>query len=558
MDRLLDGKTGLFTYYEYDPAGRVRLQHHPNATATYFIYDAAGRLSEKVTRKDADASVLVRFAYTRDAAGNPNCIEREAALGAFYYAYDQLQRLAYEGQFISDEREYENYYEYDPAGNRTLLRHGETDAENLTYYAYDAANELTALHDAAGWTYFSYDANGNTVMEQTPAYTRYFDWDGRDMLTGVRSTEQGWTDNVYRYDGLASRVSTLESGGLTYYDWDSINVVQEKDGDGEVTDRQVHGHAPIFSVGDIALMDKSGTPYVPVSDQPGTTWDLLDSSAAKANSYAYDAFGVARSVSEAVSNLYRFRADRRAADLPMYLVPRLAYDPGKGCTLGSSSRGSSTTIRTIVSPKNSLAPAAKVPPSKPVPRDWDTEPIDCPEQVQQWKQQALESANYIEDKGTASCVQGALQDMQIYCRRASSKTPCGLMHKGEVRRDEANVTIWLMEDGTTGPCGGCEGEKYLLLHEAAHICLKRHCRQGLPGANHECFAYACETEAFNRWRQKELESRQKDENDEPCPEPLPPECNAPWEYRRDECTRKRLGHYAVCILPARDQSGNCP
>jgi len=124
------------------------------------------------------------------------------------------------------------------------------------------------------------------------------------------STGQSWTDNVYRYDGLASRVSTLESGGLTYYDWDSINVVQEKDADGDVTDRQVHGYAPIFSVGDIALMDKSGTPYVPVSDQVGTTWNLVNSTAAKANSYAYDAFGVARSASETVSNLYRFGTKR--------------------------------------------------------------------------------------------------------------------------------------------------------------------------------------------------------------------------------------------------------
>jgi YD repeat-containing protein len=92
-----------------------------------------------------------------------------------------LQRLSYEGQFVSAARQYENYYEFDPAGNRTLLRHGETGAENLTYYLYNAANELTQLHDKDGWTYFGYDANGNTVMEQTPSYTRYFDWDGRDL-----------------------------------------------------------------------------------------------------------------------------------------------------------------------------------------------------------------------------------------------------------------------------------------------------------------------------------------------------------------------------------------
>jgi len=58
---------------------------------------------------------------------------------------DSPQRLTYEGQFVSAVRQYENYYEYDAAGNRTLLRHGETGAENLTYYEYDAANELSLL-----------------------------------------------------------------------------------------------------------------------------------------------------------------------------------------------------------------------------------------------------------------------------------------------------------------------------------------------------------------------------------------------------------------------------
>ncbi len=329
MSSVLDGKTGLATTYEYDPAGRLRLQAHPNGSTSYFTYDAAGRLEEKVTRKDADASELVRFAYTRDAAGNPVAIDRESGLGVFYYEYDALQRLTYEGQFVSAVRQYENYYEYDAAGNRTLLRHGESGADDLTYYGYNAANELTSLHDAAGWTYYGYDANGNTVMEQKPSYTRYYEWDGRDMMVGVRSTEGGWTDNVYRYDGTTSRVSTLESGGLTYYDWDGINVIQEKDAAGGVTDRQVHGYAPIPSVGDIALMDKGGTPYVPVSDQPGTVWNLLDDTASKANAYGYDAFGVGRSASETVANAYRF-AGLRLSSASQYYAKARWYSPGHG------------------------------------------------------------------------------------------------------------------------------------------------------------------------------------------------------------------------------------
>ena len=122
--------------------------------------------------KNADTSVLVRFAYTRDAAGNPIAIERESGLGVYYYEYDALQRLAYEGQFVDAAREYENYYEYDAAGNRALLRHGETDAEDLTYYDYNEANELLSAHAKDGWTYFAYDANGNTVSQSRGRPTR--------------------------------------------------------------------------------------------------------------------------------------------------------------------------------------------------------------------------------------------------------------------------------------------------------------------------------------------------------------------------------------------------
>ena len=98
MQWLHDEKTDTRTYYQYDAAGRVMLQHHPNAATSYFSYDLAGRLSEKVTVKDSDTSVLVRFAYTRDAAGNPISIERESGLGVFYYEYDALQRLVGEAQ----------------------------------------------------------------------------------------------------------------------------------------------------------------------------------------------------------------------------------------------------------------------------------------------------------------------------------------------------------------------------------------------------------------------------------------------------------------------------
>jgi len=150
------------------------------------------------------------------------------------------------------------------------------------------------------------------------------------MMTGVRSTEEGWTDNEIRYDGLAMRASNLDSTGFTYYDWDGMNVIQDKDGAGSVTDRQVHGYAPIISVGDIAHMDKSGTIYVPTSDQVGTVSNLLDASAAKANSYTYDAFGVRRHVNELVPNMYRFAGSKLAPDVDVYYTIANRYSPKTG------------------------------------------------------------------------------------------------------------------------------------------------------------------------------------------------------------------------------------
>ena len=94
-----------------------------------------------------------------------------------------------------------------------------------------------------------------------------------------------------------------------------------------MTERQVHGHAPIVSVGDIAHLDKSGSIYVPTPDQVGTIWKLLDSTASAANSYEYDAFGVGRNASETVANRYRFGTKRLEADPALYHSTAWQYDP---------------------------------------------------------------------------------------------------------------------------------------------------------------------------------------------------------------------------------------
>ena len=49
---------------------------------------------------------------------------------------------------------------------------------------------------------------------------------GCDMLAGVRSTEPGWTENEIGYNGLPSRVSLVDSTGMTYSTWDVWRYVR--------------------------------------------------------------------------------------------------------------------------------------------------------------------------------------------------------------------------------------------------------------------------------------------------------------------------------------------
>ncbi|MCK4375117.1 MAG: sensor histidine kinase, partial [Candidatus Brocadiae bacterium] len=97
----------------------------------------------------------------------------------------------------------------------------------------------------------------------------------------------------------------FDSSVMTYFMWDGIRVLKTEDGAGALKQRQVHGHAAIPSVGDIAMMERSDSQYVPAADQVGTIWKVLHPSAGTANSYEYDAFGVGHSASEAFANPFR-------------------------------------------------------------------------------------------------------------------------------------------------------------------------------------------------------------------------------------------------------------
>ncbi len=124
----------------------------------------------------------------------------------------------------------------------------------------------------------------------------------------------------------------------SYYDWDGVNVVRERNMDGTASERRVPGHAAVPGVGQIAQVEKvsggSASQYVPAFDQVGTTWKLVGAGGTVANSYAYDAFGTGRGQTEAVTELYRYGGRRYVQEvdeyLPMYHYVTRSYEPELG------------------------------------------------------------------------------------------------------------------------------------------------------------------------------------------------------------------------------------
>jgi YD repeat-containing protein len=114
---LSDGR-GKVTTWTYDIEGRVKTkQYHGQSFANLqYDYDAAGRLAWR--RFYSSASVYKQTTYTHDAAGNLTLVN------------------------------------YPSSPNITL--------------AYDAANRLTNMVDAAGTTRFTYTPAGNLLTEDNP------------------------------------------------------------------------------------------------------------------------------------------------------------------------------------------------------------------------------------------------------------------------------------------------------------------------------------------------------------------------------------------------------
>ncbi|MEO8847631.1 MAG: RHS repeat-associated core domain-containing protein, partial [Casimicrobiaceae bacterium] len=208
----------------YDDAGRTLRATNGAGEATSFEYDTQGRVSVVTHADHATAT----YTYTGDGL----VASIADSHGATAYQYDALTRQVTrvtepDGRYVR--------YGYDIAGRRTLLAHGDTHAESVTTYAYDALGHIVQVTAPdAGVTLMTYYASGNlaTMIRADGVKTTYtYDMrdrplviEQRDAVSALLSRETYTLD----LDGNRTRIDYADSTHVEYQ-YDALDrIVRER------------------------------------------------------------------------------------------------------------------------------------------------------------------------------------------------------------------------------------------------------------------------------------------------------------------------------------------
>jgi YD repeat-containing protein len=294
------------TFYTFDARGALLTRRLPNNSCTYYTYDAAGRLAKLEDRWD-DGQAIQTFEFARDANGNITRSLRQDA-SCWYYDYDGLQRLTgADWKDAGGSTLYAFEYEYDKVGNR--LRFAQNGVS--TYYSYNEANELVSeVTPGSDTAYYAFDGRGNQIRREVlGGNTLYFEYNSRNLITSICSTDPCFTPNYFEYNGLGQRVKKVHSTGTTRYLWDGLNILLETDASGNLTRRYTHGYTPIEAVSSlIAVEGPIRCPCFYHFDQVGGVRQLTDPYHNIIKSYAYEPFGRILAESGSAPNDFTFPA----------------------------------------------------------------------------------------------------------------------------------------------------------------------------------------------------------------------------------------------------------
>ena len=266
-----------------------------------------------------------------DKAGNRKQVEEEPSGRVVDYDYDATNRLERENITEPGKETRVIEYDYDKVGNRKTKTEC-TDAGPCvsTTYVYDKNNRLRKEDDIS----YDYDDNGNLIAKQSAEEQIVYQYDYDNHLIRVETTRYGATIVVeYEYDADGNRVrKTIDGNVVINYlvdtNRDYAQVVEERDGDGNLLVRYVYGH-------DLISQTRPSTGSGSVIsyyhyDGLGSTRALSSSAGIVTDSYSYDAFGLLLEQTGTTENAYRYRGEQFDEELGFYYLRARYMDPNVG------------------------------------------------------------------------------------------------------------------------------------------------------------------------------------------------------------------------------------
>lgn len=268
----------------------------PNGVTTSVTYTAAreqGSITHSIT-----STIIERFSMGRDPTGNVT--SRSSLAGTITYGYDILGRLTSASGPVETEA-----WTYDSVGN--MLTWQSTVSGNVTH-TYNQADQLTSSTDN---TTYTYNTRGDLTQTVNPTITWTYAYDGARRL---KTTALNGTVNVTYtyYPRRPFRRSRDETGQpKVYFILDDRNVFEDHE---ETSPGMTMAKVryPSFAGTDMLLarryltMGMGDTVGYYLGDQLGSTAYLVNESGNVSNTYTYSAYGVTRSVTETVTQRYRY------------------------------------------------------------------------------------------------------------------------------------------------------------------------------------------------------------------------------------------------------------
>jgi RHS repeat-associated protein len=296
------------TNYTYDPLNNVGSFAYSNGVTHGYSYDQRYRVTG-LTLTNSSSTVLATYAQTFSPAGH-KLTASESPGRDENYAYDLIYRLT--NETISGDPTPANNgslaYGLDPVANRKTLTStlGALPSQSFTYDADDRLSSDT------------YDTNGNTLSSGGATYT--YDFEDRLLTTS--------TGVQIVYDGDGNRVGETVAGATTRYLVDEMTPTSYP----QVTEETVGGTvAAQFAYGKArAWQNRGGTVRYFGYDAGWSTRLLVSPAGAVTDTYSYDAFGNAISVTGSDQNEFLYRGEQFDLSLGMYYLRARYYNPRTG------------------------------------------------------------------------------------------------------------------------------------------------------------------------------------------------------------------------------------